>query len=211
MAVVAAAALVPPGPTPKDRESEMRRLLKVVLVMFGLAVLTAVVLGVQLKREQLKIETLATSSFAQLRQDHVFTVFVAERASRDDVHGSLQVDPESGQVVLGFSAERWTYNFATRTLRGQDGRYLSGDSQAVVTEQPGAPIDLFVEPYSNRMFVHSRGLWLVRAEYPPRRGGRATCVWTCSAQSVPEMFFGSWTALPQCGKTIEKGVLCSRC
>jgi hypothetical protein len=210
MAVPAAAALVPPAPTPKDRDTELRRLLKVVIVMFTLAVLTAVVLGVQLKRDQLKIETLATSSFSVLKQDQVLTVFVAEQTTRDGVQGSLQVDPD-GHVVLGFSAERWTYDFKQRTLRSQDGRYLAGSTAVTVAEQPAEPVDLFVEPWSNRLFVHKAGLWLVRANYPPRHGGRAECVWTCSAQSVPDLFFGSWTELPPCGQTVQKGILCTRC
>lgn len=170
--------------------------------------LTAVVLGLQLKREQLQIDTLALSSFSLLKQDHVFTVFVAELASRDGVHGSLQVDSDGERVVLGFGAERWSYNYATRALQTQNGRFLGGTSVAVVMDQPDGPVDLFVEPWSNRMFVHKAGLWLVKAAYPPRHGGRATCVWTCSAQSVPEMFLGSWTPLPKCGPMTHKGVLC---
>ena len=214
MAAEAIKAFVPPAPTfsKHDRAKELKRLLRVTAVMFFLALVVAVVLGIQLKRVHLQIDTLGISTFSALKENGSFTIFSAELQSRDGVHGAVLPDPDPGSnlVVLGFGSNKWEFDHLTRSLRSEDGRYLGGTKDAIVTdEQPSAAIDIFVEPWSNRMYIHSAGLWLVRAPYPPRNGGRCKLLWTASAQSVPELFFGSWNQLPS-GLNAKKGRLAVR-
>lgn len=207
MAVDAAKALVPPQADTKDSELELWRLLRLTITMFLLSLFVAIILGFQIKRQQLQISAWSSTSFARLEHDAVLTIFITnhgqgQQETRDGVHGTLDTAVNTKDAVIGFHPTKWTYNVSEGSLQAEDGRYLVGYNHkhepssphtVTVSDEPlGNKIALFVEPWSNRLFVHSGGFWLMRAQFDPRRGDRAHCVWTCSTQNLPEMYFGLW-------------------
>lgn len=213
----AARAIVPEQPSTSDATIELRRLLRLTIIMFVLALFVAIVLGLQLKRTQLQISTLSTTTFSKLEHDATFTIFLSGLGSetRDGVHGALNVEVGNDTLVLGYHPAKWTFDAAAGTLRAEDGRFLVGyghdgqnhlSTKVCVADKPTtSKISLFIEAWSNRLFVHSGGCWLVRAPFMARDGGRAHCVWTCATQSVPELFFGVWEAAQGNGR--QKGQL----
>jgi hypothetical protein len=207
MAVDAAKALVPPQADTKDSELELWRLLRLTITMFLLSLFVAIILGFQIKRQQLQISAWSSTSFARLEHDAVLTIFITnhgqgQQETRDGVHGTLDTAVNTKDAVIGFHPTKWTYNVSEGSLQAEDGRYLVGYNHkhepssphtVTVSDEPlGNKIALFVEPWSNRLFVHSGGFWLMRAQFDPKRGDRAHCVWTCSTQNLPEMYFGLW-------------------
>src|ERR1044071_1381410 len=203
----------------QDRESELKRLLRLTFIMFVVSLLVAVVLGFQLRADLLQIDRIGSTMFSALRHDAELTLFVDDPSSRDGVHGALETDPGHDRVLVGLKFAKWQYNFESRSLQAEDGRYMTvnvgPDTQYVTVRERESivadtyPIDLFVEPWTNRIFVYCRGFWLVRAAYDARSGGQIYCIWTRSTLTVPELYFGLWSGLRECSKErIQKGVLC---